>query len=72
MTLEKCQKQIGQNIREAREKAGLRQIDVEDRIGITYRYYQTIEAGGANITMKTLYELSKLFKVSIESLVRIK
>lgn len=70
MTLEKYQKQIGKNIKEARENAELRQIDIEERIGLTYRYYQSIEAGKANVTVKTLFELSKLFKTSVESLVR--
>ena len=72
MTLEKYKKQIGQNLKDARKKSGLRQIDIEEKIGLTYRYYQTIEAGRANVTIKTLYELSKLFKTPVEALVKVK
>lgn len=62
-------RQVGRNIKAARLRAGLRQVDVNERIG-TYRHYQNIEAGKVNVTITTLYRLSKLFQSSIEDLIR--
>lgn len=70
MKTERYLERVGTNIREARHKAGLRQIDIEKRLGLTYRYYQTIEAGRANITLKTLLQLAELFKVDPDKLAK--
>lgn len=70
MTFEGLLKQMGRNIKAARVRAGLRQIDIEEKVGISYRHYQHIEAGKANVTMRTLYTLAKLFKVSIHEFTR--
>jgi len=70
MTFERCRKNVGRNIKAARVKAGLRQIDIEEKVGINSRYYQYIEAGTVNVTLKTLYTLATLFDVTIEDLVK--
>jgi transcriptional regulator with XRE-family HTH domain len=62
-------KRVGQNIRDARMAAGLRQIDVNMKAGLTYRHYQNIEAGKINVTLSTLCRLAKLFKTSVRDLV---
>ena len=62
-------KQVGKNIRKAREKSVLRQIDVEEKTGLTYRHYQSIEAGKINVTISTLFRLARLFKVKVSDLV---
>lgn len=49
---------------------GLRQVDVESKIGLSYRHYQRIEAGQINISIKTLYELARLFKTTASELLR--
>ena len=61
--------QIGLNIRAVRLRCGLRQIDVEEKAGLTYRHYQSIEGGKVNVTVATLYRLAQLFKVDISELV---
>lgn len=61
-------RKIGQNIKEARIKAGMRQIDVNEKTGLTYRHYQNIEAGRINLTVATLCKLSKVFNVPIHEL----
>lgn len=33
------------NLKEARQKAGMTQQDMADKLGISLRYYQNIEAG---------------------------
>ena len=63
-------RRLGRNLRNAREKSGLKQIDVHEWGGLTYRHYQNIEAGKVNVTIETLYRLAKLYKVKIEDLVK--
>lgn len=60
---------LGQNIQESRKKAGLKQMDVHSRTGLTYRHYQNIEAGRVNVTVETLHRLAGLFRCRIQDLV---
>jgi DNA-binding XRE family transcriptional regulator len=62
-------KRVGRNLKSARLKAGLRQIDVNEKVGITYRHYQNIEAGRINVTVGTLCRLAKLYKATVSELV---
>ena len=62
-------KRVGRNIRAARIRAGLRQIDVNEKSGLTYRHYQDIEAGKINVTIATLCRLSRLFSAKVTQLV---
>ena len=64
--------QIGHNLRAARTRCGLRQIDIEEKTGLTYRHYQSIEVGKVNMTVETLYRLAHLFKVDVADLVSVK
>jgi transcriptional regulator with XRE-family HTH domain len=61
-------KKLGKNIKAAREKRGLRQTDVQDKIGLTYRHYQSIEAGRVNPTVETLFRLAGLYRVKVKDL----
>ena len=63
-------KLVGKNIKAARLQQGLRQIDVEEKIGLEYRHYQRIEAGKINLTLESLYRLSRLFRIEVEELVK--
>ena len=47
----------------------MRQIDVTEKIGLTYRHYQNIEAGRVNLTVWTLCRLAELFGADIKNLV---
>lgn len=69
MRLNEYLRVLGKKIRAARVQAGLRQIDVNERIGLTYRHYQDIEAGKVNVTIGTLCRLSRLFETDIKDLV---
>lgn len=70
MSLEQCQKTIGENLKKARKDAGLRQVDVEEKAGVAYRHYQAIETGRVNLTLQTLLRLAQLFGVRLTKLVR--
>jgi transcriptional regulator with XRE-family HTH domain len=61
-------RQLGKNIKAARKSCGLKQVEVYEGCGLTYRHYQNIEAGKVNVTVDTLLRLSKLFKISMRDL----
>ncbi|MGD9366026.1 MAG: helix-turn-helix transcriptional regulator [Desulfobacteraceae bacterium] len=53
---------IGNRIRELRKERGLRQEDME-KFGLSYKYYQRIEAGKINTTLNTLEKISEALGV---------
>jgi transcriptional regulator with XRE-family HTH domain len=54
---------IGKRIREIRKRKGLRQEDVE-ALGISTRYFQKIETGRANVTLKTLEKIASALEIN--------
>ncbi len=60
-------RQLGANIRRARWVAGLTQEEVAAR-GITYRYFQELERGRRNPTMRTLFTLARILETPISLL----
>ena len=54
---------IGKRVREVRKQKGLRQEDMESR-GVSYRYFQRIEAGEANITLATVEKVAKALDIN--------
>lgn len=68
MTLLVYLRKVGKRIRDKRVGAGLRQVDVNERSGLTYRHYQNIEAGKVNVTLGTLCRLAKVFNTSVKEL----
>jgi len=62
-------KLVGRRIQGARMKAGLRQVDVNERSGVTYRHYQNIEAGRVNVTLGTLCRVARVLKTSVKELI---
>jgi DNA-binding XRE family transcriptional regulator len=61
---------LGRNIKAARLKRGLKQVEVYEGCGLTYRHYQSIEAGKVNVTVETLYRLARLYEVRVQDLVK--
>ena len=70
MTFVDVLKKISQNIHAIRKGKNILQKDLSKE-GISYRYYQKIESGKTNLTLKSLYQLSKVFGVSIDELTQI-
>lgn len=58
---------IGNRIRELRKSRGLRQEDMA-RFGLSYKYYQRIEAGKVNMTLKTLEKIAGALAVDAAEL----
>ena len=69
MTLDALLKQVGKNIANFRKSNALTQRDVADQIGITYRYFQSIESGNANMTLATVFRISQFFGVPFFELI---
>lgn len=61
-------RRVGHRIKAARLKCGLRQVDVEELIGISARHYQKIEAGRVNVTLETIYKLARLYQSDVDKL----
>ena len=56
-------KLIGDNLKKERINQGLTQEKLAEINNIDYKYYQRIEAGDVNITMKTLCKLCESLKI---------
>ena len=67
MTDEQLQHLVGRRARQLREQQGLRQEDM-CQFGFEYKYYQRIEYGQKNLSLKTLNRLSKAFGIEIGEL----
>lgn len=65
---DKYLKDLGLKIRSIRIKRKLRQEDVEELAGVDYKYYQKIEAGTQNPTIRVLYKLAKALGLKIRDL----
>lgn len=63
MTLETYLRQVGKNIATLRKSKALRQKDAAEQAEISYRYYQTIEAGAANLTLSTVVRIAEFLEV---------
>jgi transcriptional regulator with XRE-family HTH domain len=70
MTFDDFLKVVGQKIAAIRKSKALTQKDTATRAGISYRYFQNIESGAANLTLSTLFKLSRFFNVRVDELLR--
>ena len=67
MTDERLMKQVGKRVRELRLARGLKQEEM-CRFGFEYKYYQRIEYGQKNLSLKTLNNLAKAFGIAVAEL----
>jgi len=66
---ERILQDLGNRLRELRKCRNLRQLDMES-LGLSYKYYQRLEAGQVNPTLVTLQKLAAAFDVSVYDLFR--
>jgi transcriptional regulator with XRE-family HTH domain len=59
---EKLAKFLGKRLRDIRIAQGLRQQDLQER-GISHKYYQRIEAGRVNLTLRSLEKLASALDI---------
>lgn len=60
---------FGSRLRQMRKMRRLRQLDMTS-FGLSYKYYQRIEAGQVNPTLLTMHRLASAFDVPIHDLFR--
>ncbi len=62
---EKFAKETGEKFRNAREKLGLTQEDIADKVGMNITNYARIERGEIETSGRNLIKISKILKVKI-------
>lgn len=70
MTDEELLRRFGDRVRQIREAKGLRQEDMCE-FGFDYKYYQRIEYGQKNVTLRTLNRLAKALQVEVAELLQL-
>lgn len=69
MSFDRYLVRVGQRVQKARWLKELTQQQVADEAGITYRYYQELEQGRVNPTLRTLYTIGRVLGRSVAELV---
>ena len=55
----RAKREVGRRVAELRERAGLTQDQLAERLGNSVKYVQRVEHGGDNLTIKTLLKWAK-------------
>jgi len=69
MTDEALMKQVGERIIRLRQARGLKQEDM-CQFGFDYKYYQRIEYGQKNLTLRTINRLAEAFCVKAADILK--
>jgi transcriptional regulator with XRE-family HTH domain len=59
----KIRKNLGNKLRQAREKAGLTQADLAEKAGVNPNYYATVERGENNPSFEKLQKILKVLGI---------
>jgi transcriptional regulator with XRE-family HTH domain len=59
---QKVLERFGNNLKKLRNRLNWTQMETSRKAGIAERRYQEIEAGRANITLRSLFRLSQVFR----------
>ena len=59
------EKQIGQKIRELRKRKGISQMDLAEKIGLSFQQIQKYEKGVNRISVSRLYQIARALDVDI-------
>jgi ribosome-binding protein aMBF1 (putative translation factor) len=60
---EKVFKGLGKKLRDARERAGLTQLELAEKAGINANYYAVVERGEKNISYEKLERILKVLNI---------
>ena len=66
----KMMRKVGLNLRKVRKEKKKTQAEMSTLIGVSYKYYQSIENGDQPLSMRGLFRISRRSNVSIMELVR--
>lgn len=62
---------VAHNLRAARRKASMTQMDLCEATGVSQQHISQIEQGRASVTVDTLYELARGLNVNFATLLRV-
>ena len=66
----KMMRKVGLNLRKVRKEKKKTQAEMSTLIGVSYKYYQSIENGDQPLSMRGLFRIARRSNVSIMELVR--
>lgn len=61
---------LGSAVKSLRKSHDLTQEDMAYGSGLSVRHYQQLEAGGGNPTLKTIFSVASMFKLSASELLK--
>lgn len=68
---EKVAVEFGAFVREARERQGMLQADVAEKLGVSRSYYTLIEAGKRDIYFATALDICRILKLNFDEFVKL-
>jgi len=66
----KLMRRVGLNLRKVRRERKTTQAEMSTLIGVSYKYYQSIENGDQPLSMRGLFRIARRSNVPIMELVR--
>ena len=57
------QEEIAKKIKKGRERSGLTQLEVAEKIKVSVNYYARIERGEVNPSLETLKDIMRILKI---------
>lgn len=66
----KLRRQVGRRIGALREARGWTQEELAEKVGVSARYLQSIEAGTENLTLDSLAKIGNALRVEARELLR--
>lgn len=67
---EELRRNFGENLRNARVKAGMTQGQLADRANLTQQYISLVEIGRQNLTLSTMAMLARIFGQDVVAMLR--
>ncbi len=64
----KNDKELGNRIQKLRKKTGLKQHELAEKVGVSAKYIQYIEAGTRQPSLKTLYKIAIALGVKVKDI----
>ena len=61
-------KRLGDQIQRLRKKTGLKQYEVAEKVGVSPKYIQYVEAATRKPSLKTLYKIARVLDVKVQEL----
>ena len=66
----KMMRKVGLNLRKVRKEKKKTQAEMSTLIGVSYKYYQSIENGDQPLSMRGLFRISRRSNISIMEMVQ--